>query len=197
MGRFHRCAVPARLRAATSAEDRSRSRASAIRIDGNRDWLPSAGAGARIALSAPGVASPPADMTSASMEKNSIVGGELMDIANGDCGWLGRSDRVVGRRNRRRPQKAFEPGRREHDEIVIFDIAGITQLVGDVARGGETIAWPKNGGLVSDDHLQFSGKHVIGLILARMRMARHHHSGRESNLQEAISSAGFRARQAY
>ena len=31
------------------------------------------------------------------MEKNSIVGGELMDIANGNCGWLGRSDRVVRR----------------------------------------------------------------------------------------------------
>ena len=90
------------------------------------------------------------------MEKNSIVGGELMDIANGNCGWLGRSDRVVRRRNRRRPQKPFKPGRREHDEIVVLDIAGITQLVGDVAWRGETIAWPKSlSGNISEDYKVF------------------------------------------
>src|SRR5499427_4638800 len=132
-----------------------------------------------------------------SMEKNSIVGGERMDVANGDRGWLGWSNRVVRGRNRRRPQKPFEPGRREHNEIVILDLAGIAQLVGDVARGGETFAWPERGDLVSDDHLQFSRQHIIGLVLARMRMARHHHSRGETNLQQAVRSTGIGARQPY
>jgi hypothetical protein len=34
----------------------------------------------------------------------------------------------------RHPQKFLESGRREHQEIVVLDIAGIAQLVGDVAR---------------------------------------------------------------
>src|SRR5262249_7155765 len=144
------------------------------------------------------VRSPPSrGLASASMEKKSIIGGEVMGIADGSRGWPGRSNRVVRRRNRRRPEKPFESGRREHDEIVVLDIAGITQLVWDVAWGGETFAWPKRGDLVSDDHLQFSGKHIIGLVLTRMRMARHHHCRRETNLQEAVSSAGIGARQPY
>src|SRR5262249_42298757 len=131
------------------------------------------------------------------MEKNSIVGGERMDVANGNRGWLGWSNRVVRCRKRRRPQKPFEPGRREHNEIVILDLAGSAQLAGDVARGGETFAWPERGDLVSDDHLQFSRKYIIGLVLTRMRMARHHHSRGETNLQQAVRSAGIGARQPY
>src|SRR5262249_54604301 len=133
----------------------------------------------------------------ASMEKNSIVGGERMDVANGDRGWLGWSNRVVRGRNRRRPQKPFEPGRREHDEIVILELAGMTQLVGSVAGGGEAFAWPERGGSVSDDPPQFPRQHIIGLVLARMRMARHHHSRGETNLQQAVRSTGIGARQPY
>jgi hypothetical protein len=48
-------------------------------------------------------------------------------------------------------QEALEAGGREHEEIVILGVARITQLVGDVARGDESIAFPKNKDLVSDD----------------------------------------------
>ena len=61
---------------------------------------------------------------------------------------------------------------------MILDVARITQLVGDVARGDESIAFPKNKDLVSDDDLQFSGKDILHLILTRMRMTRHTHPRR-------------------
>ena len=114
-----------------------------------------------------------------------------MDIPNGNCRWLSWSNRIVRCRNRRCPKKPLKPGRREHEEIVILDLARITQLVGDVARGDESIAFPKNKYLVSDDDLQFSEEDIVGLILTRMRMTRHTHPRRETRLNEAVLSSGI------
>jgi hypothetical protein len=65
-------------------------------------------------------------MTHQSTEMNSIAGSEFQDIPNGDCRWLGRSNRIIQRRNRRRLQKLLEPGRREHEKVMVLDVAGIT-----------------------------------------------------------------------
>jgi hypothetical protein len=69
--------------------------------------------------------------------------------------------------------------------------------VGNVARSHETIASPENEDLVSDDDLELADEDIVRLILARMCMARHHHSRREAHLQEAVCSSGIRARKAY
>src|SRR5262249_54889974 len=75
--------------------------------------------------------------------------------------------------------------------------AGITQPMGDVARGHEGIAGPENEALVSNDDLQLSGKDEVPFVLARMRVPWHTHPGRETHLQQAVCTCGIRARQAY
>jgi hypothetical protein len=83
-------------------------------------------------------------MTQRSAEPNSKVGGKLMHVLNGN-GWrLGWSNGMVRCGNRSRLQEPLETGGREHDQVVIFAIAGIAQLVGNVARGEESIAAPEN-----------------------------------------------------
>jgi hypothetical protein len=58
-------------------------------------------------------------------EEDSKVGGQFMDVLNGDCRRLSWSCSVVRRRYGRQPQEFLEPGRREHEEIVVLDVAGI------------------------------------------------------------------------
>ena len=69
-----------------------------------------------------------------SAKENSILGSKFMDIPNGHGRWLSWSNRVGRCRDRRRFQESLEAGRRKHEEIVVFGVARITQLVGDVAR---------------------------------------------------------------
>src|SRR5215472_17921623 len=113
-----------------------------------------------------------------------------MDIPNGSCRWFSWSNCVVRRRNGCRLQKPLEARRPEDEEIVIFDVARITQLVGNVARRHETVAWLEDERFAADDDLQFSAEDKVRFILTRMRMARHAHPRCETNLQEAIRSAG-------
>jgi hypothetical protein len=80
---------------------------------------------------------------------------------------------------------------------MILGVSRITQLVGNVARRHETVAWLEDKRFASDDDLQFSGEDKVGFILTRMRMARHTHPGRETSLQEAIRSAGVVPRQTH
>jgi hypothetical protein len=115
--------------------------------------------------------------THQSTRKNSIAGGEFMDISKQNCGWLSWSDRIVRGRNRQRPEKLLDPGRREHQDIMVLDVAGIAQLVGNVTRRHESVACLENKNLVSDDDLQFSGEDMVRLILSRMGMARDQVSG--------------------
>src|SRR5215469_15762841 len=80
-------------------------------------------------------------------KNDSIVGGKFMNILDGNCRWLRWSNRIVRRGNGRCHDEFLEPRRRKYEEIVILDIAGIAELVRDVARGQESIAGPKNKGL--------------------------------------------------
>src|SRR5215472_13183907 len=77
-------------------------------------------------------------------KNDSIVGGKFMNILNGNCRWLRRNNRIVGSRNRCRHHELLEPGRGKYKEIVILGIAGIAELVRDVARGQESIAGLKH-----------------------------------------------------
>ena len=77
---------------------------------------------------------------------------------------------------------------------MIFDVAGITQPVRDVARSHEAITCPEDEDLSPDDGLQFSGEDIVRLILTRMRMPRHIHPRRERRLKEAVCSSGICAR---
>src|SRR5258708_5488289 len=120
-----------------------------------------------------------------------------MDIPNGSRRWFSWSNHVVRRRNGCRLQKRLEPRRPEDEEIMIPDVARITQLVGSVARRHETVAWFEDERFGSDDDLQFSGEYKVRFILMRMRMAGHTHPGRETWLEEAIRSAGVLARQTH
>src|SRR5262249_38820395 len=103
-------------------------------------------------------------------EDDSKGGGQFMDVLNGDRGRLGWRCSVVRRRYGRQPQKFLEPRRREHEEIVVLDVAGIAQPVGDVARRHEAIARPEDEDLLSYGDLQFSDQDKIRFILACMRM---------------------------
>jgi hypothetical protein len=51
-----------------------------------------------------------------SADKNSIFGGEFVDVPNGDCRWLGWSHCIGGPRIARAPQKFLKPGKRQHAE---------------------------------------------------------------------------------
>src|SRR5260370_24927019 len=93
-----------------------------------------------------------------------------MDIPNGSRRWFRGSTRVFRRRNACRVQKPLEPRRPEDEKIVILDVARITQLVGNVARRHETVAWLEDERFVSDDDLQFSREDKVRFILTRMRM---------------------------
>src|SRR5262245_20711928 len=128
-------------------------------------------------------------------EEDSKVGGQFMDVLNGDCRRLGWRRRVIRRRYGRQPQEFLEPGRREHEEIVVLDVAGITQLVRYVARRHEAIARPEDENLVSDGDVELSGQDKIRFIFARVRMPRHAHSGRETGFQKTVCAAGVGARQ--
>jgi hypothetical protein len=118
-----------------------------------------------------------------------------MDVLNGGCRRLGRCFSVVRRRYGRKPQEFLEPGWREHEEIVVLNVAGIAQLMRDVARRHEAIARPEDEDLLSDSNLQLSDQNEIRFILTRMRMLRHAHSGCEPNFQKAVCAAGVCARQ--
>ncbi len=126
-----------------------------------------------------------------SAKENSILGSKFMDIPNGNGRWLSWRNRIGRCRDRRRFQESLEAGRREHEEIVVFGVARITQLVGDVARSDESIALLKNIDLVSDGDLQFSSENIVDLILTRMRMTRYTHPRRETHLKEAVFSSGI------
>jgi hypothetical protein len=128
-------------------------------------------------------------------EENSKVGGQFMDVPHGDCSRLGRRCSVVWRRYGRQPQEFLKPGWREHEEIVVLNVAGIAQLMRDIARRHEAIARPEDEDLLSDSNLQLSDQDKIRFILARMRMPRHAHSGCETGFQKAICAAGVGARQ--
>jgi len=120
-----------------------------------------------------------------------------MDIPDSSGRRFSRGSRIVRRRDRRLQEKFLESGRREHEEIVIFDVAGIAKLVRDVTRRHESIAFSENKDLVSQDDLEFSPENIIDFILTRVRVTRHHHPGRETNVQEAVCSTGVGAGQAY
>src|SRR5260370_32264552 len=91
-----------------------------------------------------------------------------MDIPNGSRRWFRRSNRVFRRRNACRFQKPLEPRRPEDEKIVILDVARITQLVGNVERRHENVAWLEDERFVSDDDLQISREVNVRLILTRM-----------------------------
>jgi hypothetical protein len=61
--------------------------------------------------------------SSRSIELNAIAGRELVDVPNRDRRRLGRRARIVRCRKRRHLQKSLEAGRREHQQIVIFNEA--------------------------------------------------------------------------
>src|SRR5262249_49475418 len=94
-------------------------------------------------------------------------------------------------------QKLFKPRRREKQQIVIFDGAGIAQSMWDVARSHERIPRPQDEHLVSNRDLELSGKDKIRFVLTRMRMPRYRDSRREGHLEQAICPAGLPARQTY
>src|SRR5262249_10403627 len=71
----------------------------------------------------------------------------------------------------------LEPGRREHQKIVILDIAGIPQLVGDAARCHEAVAGLEKECLASPGNPHPSDQEKITFVSARVGMRRHAHSG--------------------
>src|SRR5262249_47180576 len=92
--------------------------------------------------------------------------------------------------------KSLETGRREHKQIMVLNVAGITKLVRDVSRGNKSIAGLENKDLNSNGDLQFSGQDVVNLILTRMRMTRHTHPRCPAYLHQAVFSFRVYARQA-
>src|SRR5262245_49563689 len=70
-----------------------------------------------------------------STENYPVVSGEFTNVANGFRRRLGWSQRIVRRGNGCRHDELLKAGRREHEEVVIRSVAGITQFVRDVARG--------------------------------------------------------------
>jgi len=80
---------------------------------------------------------------------------------------------------------------------VILGVAGITELVRDVAWGQQSIAGAKNKSLISDGNLKLSGKDKVHFVLARMGMTRHRHLRSETYLQQAIGSSCIFARQTH
>jgi hypothetical protein len=92
------------------------------------------------------------------------------------------------------PSERLEPRRREYEEIVILGVTRITELVGNVAWGHESIAGLENKNLLSDDNLQFPGQNIVPFILTRMGMTRHTYPRCETHLQEAVFSSGICAR---
>ena len=77
---------------------------------------------------------------------------------------------------------------------MICDVARITQLVRDVARSQQSIAWPENKSFLSNSDLKFSGKNKVHFVLTRMRMTGYSHPRREANLQQAVGSSRIDAR---
>jgi len=80
---------------------------------------------------------------------------------------------------------------------VIFDVAGIAQLVRDVAWRHESVTRSENENLVCHDDLEFSLENIINFILTRMRVARYHHARCKTNVEETVCSAGVGAGQAH
>src|SRR5262249_46879012 len=108
-----------------------------------------------------------------SIELNSILGSELMDISDRNCCRLSRCDRVVRRGNRCHPDELLKSRRREYEEIVILDIPRIAQLMRDPARSHESITRCEYEFLISNNDFQFSGKDKVGLVLTRVSVPRH------------------------
>src|SRR5262245_14238945 len=75
-----------------------------------------------LAMTASAATTPPRLQTHSrnppSIELNSILGGELMDISDRNCWRLSRCDRVVRCGKRCHPHELFKSRGREHEEIV-------------------------------------------------------------------------------
>ena len=80
---------------------------------------------------------------------------------------------------------------------MIFDVAGIAQLVRDVARRHESVTRSENEDLVPHDYLELSPENVVDFILTRMRVTRNHHARCETNVEETVCSTGVGAGQTY
>src|SRR5262249_48341641 len=133
-------------------------------------------------------------INASSIELNSILGGELMDISDRNCWRLSRCDRVVRCGNRCKPHELLKCRGRKHEEIVILGIPRIAQLMRDPARSHESIARSEDELLISNNDFQFSGKDKVGLILTRVSMPRNANPRCEIHLQQAVCSSGIRAR---
>src|SRR5215831_13235402 len=133
-------------------------------------------------------------INASSIELNSILGGELMDISDRNCWRLSRCDRVVRCGKRCHPNELLKSRGREHEEIVIIDIPRIAQLMRDPARSHESIARSEYELLISDNDFQFSGKDKVRLVLTRVNMPRHANAGCEIHIQKAVCSPSILAR---
>src|SRR5215468_3988093 len=120
-----------------------------------------------------------------------------MHIPHGNRWRAGWSNCIRRRGNGRLLQKPLEPGRREHKQIMVLNVAGIAQLVRDVARRNESITSLENKDLVSNSDFQFASQDVVNLILTRMRMTRYPHSWRKAYLQQAVLSSRIHTRKTY
>src|SRR5262249_14592998 len=83
-------------------------------------------------------------------QKGSLLGGDYMSIPKRQLPVLCWRNRMVRCGNGCRHHELLEPGGRKHEEIVIRGVARVTQLVRDIARGQQRIAWPENKGPLSD-----------------------------------------------
>jgi len=104
---------------------------------------------------------------------------------------LGWNGRIVRCGDRRHPQKLIEPGWRKHKEIVIFDVARITEPVRDVARSHEAVTRVEDKDLSADGGFQFSGEDIVRLIFTRMHMPGYILPRRERRLEEAVGASGI------
>src|SRR5215813_9039924 len=116
-----------------------------------------------------------------------------MHIPHGNCGRFGWSNCGRRRGDCRLLQKSLKPGGREHKQIMVLNVAGITQLVRDVARRDESITSLENKDLVSNGDFQFASQDVVNLILTRMRMTRHAHSRCQTYLEQTVLSSSIDA----
>src|SRR5215469_10791974 len=127
-------------------------------------------------------------------KNDSVVGGQFMNILNGNCRWLCWSSGMVCSRNSRGLQKFFESGRPKNEQIPILDVARIAYLVGNITGGDERVAGQENKHLPSDIDLEFSREDKVGFVLTSMSMPRHTDSRREVDFQNSFFTPGTAAR---
>ena len=133
-----------------------------------------------------------------SIENNSITRGEFADLLNRETRVFTPKLRFRWRLGAIRGRDCcshhefFKARRRKDKEIVIRNLAGVTQLMGNVAWRHQAVARLQDENLTADVHFQLAGDDVVCFVFKHVRVTGDTDPRRETGFNETICASRIR-----